>query len=245
MPLAASPTRILEQKMDGTLDNAPQGEHGDRSIRGYTTHVGPPAVYPLSERRIASLEKWCRTARLQAADAEDVVQEVVCAAFCQARNLLPYGPADSVGAWLFVVTRNKIRDVRRRERRARTNWDWSAVRGTSCEDRLSGEASFDTAEWVASTARLLALLCMAFRVKTVRAFWQVVILGRRPAWVAEDLGISVNAVRLAKGRVVKWLRLRFADRGDLVAFVTQRTGYAMTEPKAARRFVRNSFPQDI
>jgi RNA polymerase sigma-70 factor (ECF subfamily) len=45
-----------------------------------------------------------------------------------------------------------------------------------------------------------------FQPTTWKAFWQAVPLGRPAAEVAAELGISENAVYLAKGRVLRRLR---------------------------------------
>jgi RNA polymerase sigma-70 factor (ECF subfamily) len=49
-----------------------------------------------------------------------------------------------------------------------------------------------------------------FESHTWDAFWQVAVGGRAPADVAVTLRISVNAVYLAKSRVLKRLREEFA-----------------------------------
>ena len=54
--------------------------------------------------------------------------------------------------------------------------------------------------------RLLALLEPQFEAATLAAFRRVVLEGRKPAEAAAELGVSVNAVLLAKSRVLRRLR---------------------------------------
>ncbi len=47
-----------------------------------------------------------------------------------------------------------------------------------------------------------------------RAFWQVDVEGRRAADVAQDLGMSVNAVDIAKARMLQRLRVELGHFDD-------------------------------
>jgi RNA polymerase sigma-70 factor (ECF subfamily) len=49
---------------------------------------------------------------------------------------------------------------------------------------------------------------------TWQAFWRVVVDGQSPADVAAALGIRVNSVYLAKGRILRRLREEFGDLLD-------------------------------
>jgi RNA polymerase sigma-70 factor (ECF subfamily) len=62
-------------------------------------------------------------------------------------------------------------------------------------------------------AAFLRLVEGKFEPTTYRAFRGVVLEGKRAADVAAGLGMSVNAVRLAKSHVLRWLRE--ASRGLL------------------------------
>ena len=60
---------------------------------------------------------WCRRARLQDHDVEDVFQEVFGAVLTHIRNFKKNRQSDTFRGWLFAITRNKIRDHFRRARR--------------------------------------------------------------------------------------------------------------------------------
>jgi RNA polymerase sigma-70 factor (ECF subfamily) len=59
--------------------------------------------------------------------------------------------------------------------------------------------------------RAVQLIHRDFSESTGRAFWEVVIGNRPPAVVAQELGISVNAVYVAKSRILARLRDEFSD----------------------------------
>ena len=79
--------------------------------------------------------------------------------------------------------------------------------------------------------RAMDLMQAEFEEKTWQAFWQVIVDGRSPADVGGDLGMTANAVYLARGRVLRRLREEFADLIDLDPPAPRRT----TIPRRARR----------
>jgi len=54
--------------------------------------------------------------------------------------------------------------------------------------------------------RLLAMIQPDFEAATWQAFHGLVVEGKRTAQVAAELGITANAVRIAKSRVLQRLR---------------------------------------
>ena len=60
----------------------------------------------------------------------------------------------------------------------------------------------------------LELIRNEFREPTWQAFWKVVVDGRSPADVAEEMRMNPGAVRVAKCRVLQRLRLELADLDD-------------------------------
>jgi RNA polymerase sigma-70 factor (ECF subfamily) len=162
---------------------------------------------------------WCRRAGLQAADAADVGQEVFRAV---ARNIGEFRKERSGGSfrrWLSVIARTKIIDHRRRQ-----DAQVAALGGNEGEALLQqvAEESATTSD-VASEAedvhllyhRAVQLIQGEFEEPTWRAFWRTAVDGIDAAQVATELGLSRNAVYLAKGRVLRRLREEFADLEDL------------------------------
>ena len=62
--------------------------------------------------------------------------------------------------------------------------------------------------------RGLELIQGEFAERTWKAFWRVAVDGCTPADVADELGLSVNSVYLAKSRVLRRLREELGDLLD-------------------------------
>jgi RNA polymerase sigma-70 factor (ECF subfamily) len=152
---------------------------------------------------------WARRAGLQAEDAADVVQEVFRTLVTHLSRFRYEKKTDTIRGWLWTITRNKVRDhLRRRTGRPH------AAGGSDAYQRLLQVADGATDESAeVSLAQSAPLLTRAvefirqdFEERTWRAFWGVVVEGKHSADVAADLGISVNAVYIARSRVLRRLR---------------------------------------
>src|SRR5687767_11765275 len=98
-----SPSEASSGTSPGLLDRV---RGGDASAWDRLVTLYAPLVY-----------HWCRRARLQAHDAEDVFQEVFQALLTHLDEFRKAGPGDTVRGWLFTITLNKIRDHFRRSGR--------------------------------------------------------------------------------------------------------------------------------
>jgi RNA polymerase sigma-70 factor (ECF subfamily) len=184
---------------------------------------------PEARNRIVSLYLplvyiWCRKAGLSAPEAEDVGQEVLLAVNNSLATFRRDRPGDSFRGWLRTLTANKIRDHWRSNPRQR-----GAEGGSDALTRLQqlpADESSDAADPVgteegpgdemkALLRRALEQIRPTFKEATWQAFWRVVVDRQRPDLVAGQLGLSVNAVRLAKGRVLRRFREEFKDLVDL------------------------------
>ncbi len=151
---------------------------------------------------------WCRRRGLQAEDAADVVQEVFRAV---AANVQTF-QAGSFRGWLWTITRSKMMDFfRKAERRPQ------AIGGSDALGQMQQlPESLDATESAPSQVsgllrRALALIGPEFKKASWQAFWRVVMEDEAPAAVAKSLGISVNAVYVAKSRVLRRLREELGD----------------------------------
>jgi RNA polymerase sigma-70 factor (ECF subfamily) len=150
---------------------------------------------------------WCRHWRLQEADAEDVAQDVLLRVSRQMKTFR-YDPGRSFRGWLKTVTRaawNDWLDARRRT--AQGSGDTSAraaLESVTARDDLVArlETEFDR--------ELLDTASAAVRgrvdPKTWDAFRLTAVEGLPGAAAAEQLGMKVTAVYVAKGRVQKMLQ---------------------------------------
>jgi RNA polymerase sigma-70 factor, ECF subfamily len=122
----------------------------------------------------------------------------------------------SFRAWLRQVTVNKVRNYRRqRQRRPTVGLDPA----DGFLERLSDPNGDLAREWDRDhdkhvVEKLLAVVQPDFNPTTWEAFRRFGVDGEPAARVGEALGISENAVILAKSRVLKRLR---AEAGDLLA----------------------------
>jgi RNA polymerase sigma-70 factor (ECF subfamily) len=158
---------------------------------------------------------WCRRAGLQPADATDVGQEVFAAV---ARGLPGFRrdrPGDSFRGWLYGITQHKLADQGRRRA-----GQPQAEGGSDARDRLAEVAAPEDSTSGDSAAgaergrllrRALDLVRPEFQERTWQAFWRVTALGQSPTEVAAALGMSVNAVYIARSRVLRRLREEFGD----------------------------------
>jgi RNA polymerase sigma-70 factor, ECF subfamily len=175
---------------------------------------------PAAWERLVSLYsplvyRWCRQAGLQSADAADVGQEVFRAV---ARKIVDFRRerlGDTFRGWLRTITRNKVRDRLRQQRVGETGAGGAEAQRQLLqlpfeEGQAEGEAA-DAQEATLLYRRAVELLRQEFEERTWQAFWRVAVGDEAPADVAAALGMTVNAVYLAKSRVLRRLREEFAD----------------------------------
>lgn len=146
---------------------------------------------------------WCRRRGLQTDDAADISQEVFRAVAAHVNSF----DGKSFRGWLWTITRNKIMDHHRRgEHRP------LAVGGSDMQAKLAelpellDESASNVSAIGGLVKRALDQARPDFTDNTWQAFTSVVMDGQAPADVAAALGMSVNAVFIAKGRVLRRLR---------------------------------------
>jgi RNA polymerase sigma-70 factor, ECF subfamily len=158
--------------------------------------------------------RWCRQAGLQAADAADVGQEVFRSVARKIGDFRREREGDTFRGWLRTITRNKIRDSFRRKRT-----ELAGAGGSEAQERLlqaqsavwdESDNPCDEGERKILYRRAVELVHKEFAERTWQAFWRVAVDEHRPADVAAALGMSVNAVYLAKSRVLRRLREELA-----------------------------------
>src|SRR4051812_5659600 len=155
------------------------------------------------------IRRWVRAAIAQPADADDLVQEVLTTLVKELPAFRHGRRPGAFRAWLRAVTVNRLREYWRSRR------DQPQAAGddgtTEALHQLEDPASLLSRKWdrehdlhVART--LLEAIRLEFEPATWHAFEGVVRDGRPAAEVAAELGLSVNAVLIAKSRVLKRLR---------------------------------------
>jgi RNA polymerase sigma-70 factor, ECF subfamily len=163
----------------------------------------PAAWARLVELYTPLLYSWSRRLGLQAQDAADLVQEVFTVLVVKLPEFR-YDPQKSFRAWLRTVLLNKWRNRQRRHAGAPLE-----AAGVPLPDRAGADApdAFGDAEYRQRlVGRALHLMRAEFQPATWKACWEFVAEGRPAAEVARELGVTVNAVYLAKSRVLRRLR---------------------------------------
>jgi RNA polymerase sigma factor (sigma-70 family) len=152
---------------------------------------------------------WLRRYSVKEEDAEDLAQEVMTVVV---RELAHFQHSQQRGAfrnWLRTVTVNQLRALCRTRRcRAEASGDSDIAQML---DQLADPSSSLSRLWDQQhdqhvAGRLMKLIRPQFEAKTWQAFRHVTLDGMKAAIVAEKLGMSVNAVLIAKCRVVNRLR---------------------------------------
>ena len=140
--------------------------------------------------------------------AEDVRQDVLVKVFNEIRDFTHNGRTGAFRAWLRLVMMHRLRTIQRRNFRPgeAPSLEWSVV-----VDQLEDENSEMSRQWDADhdrhlIKRLLEIVAPEFQEKSMVAFRRVVLQGEDAAVVAEELGLTVNAVRIAQSRILAALR---------------------------------------
>jgi RNA polymerase sigma-70 factor (ECF subfamily) len=152
---------------------------------------------------------WARKAGLSPDDAADHVQEV----FAHLVRKLPefqYDPQKgSFRGWLRMILVNKLRDRMRRQQPVVGQADGAALAGLI--DAASSEPLTEQEHNQYLVRRALELMRTEFEATTWQACWEFVANDRPAAEVASQLGITENAVYIAKLRVLRRLRQELTE----------------------------------
>ena len=175
------------------LRSSPESETWDRLVGLYA---------PL-------IRAWLRKYDIQDSDCDALLQEVLLAVSKDLGKFDHGGGPGAFRGWLKAILINRLRKFwRSRDRRPQ-------ARGDSDIDRRLGQfedpASATSQVWNREhdqyvLRQLLVLAEPHFAPSTWKAFCRVALDGAAPGVVAEELGISLNAVCIAKSRVLSRLR---------------------------------------
>jgi RNA polymerase sigma-70 factor (ECF subfamily) len=150
---------------------------------------------------------WCRARwRLPAADAADVLQEVVTRVM---EAVADYRGGNFI-AWLYTLTRSRVANhFRHNPAPAAGGSDAQQLLAEIPDPRAESEPA-ESPPGLEQLGGVLQRAVAAVRQRSAasswQAFWQVTVEGRQPADVAGDLGMSVNAVYIAVSRTLHRLR---------------------------------------
>jgi RNA polymerase sigma-70 factor (ECF subfamily) len=136
-------------------------------------------------------------------DVNDVVQQVFTVVVARLPEFVHNGRPGAFRHWLRSITVNHIRAFWRQRR--------PQAEVEAALDQLEDAASNPSRQWDHEhdshvAAKLLEYVEPEFRPATWQAFRRLVLDGAAPAAVGAELGMSVNAVLIAKSRVLRRLR---------------------------------------
>ena len=147
------------------------------------------------------LADWLARSGVPAADRDDLVQEVLMVVVRRVSEFDRRGPG-AFRAWLRTILANHLKKYFRDRPESGPAIDLEAV---AAADSVLGR-QWDREHDEHLAARALKVVEGDFAPATWAAFCRQVLDGRPAAKVAAELGLSVNAVLLAKSRVLKRLR---------------------------------------
>jgi RNA polymerase sigma-70 factor, ECF subfamily len=153
--------------------------------------------------------RWLCRYSIQHDDAQDLAQEVLLAAVRTLPQFHHAGRVGSFRAWLRTTTANRVRAFLRSRQRRPVVGGGSEYLGML--DQLEDSNSEISRQWEREhdehvVRQLFKAVENEFEPSTWRAFWRVVKDGEKPMLIAAELQMSVNAVLLAKSRVLRRLR---------------------------------------
>jgi RNA polymerase sigma-70 factor (ECF subfamily) len=150
---------------------------------------------------------YVRRRGLQDADAADLAQVVLRVVASAIRKLDYDARRGSFRGWLFTIVRTKLSSFLSRQEACQGTGDTATHRLLEAQPAPDADAPTWDAEydhrlftWAAQQVR------SQVREATWQAFWQTAVDGKPGKEVADALGLSLAAVRLAKSRVVARLK---------------------------------------
>jgi RNA polymerase sigma-70 factor (ECF subfamily) len=156
---------------------------------------------------------WLRRHGVATADAEDLTQEVLAVVIREVPQFRHNQRPGAFRSWLRTITVHRLRDFwrARRLRPAVGDGEFGQLL-----DQLEDPHSVLSERWDREhdrhvARRLMELIEPDFEPTTWQSFRRTALEGARAAEVAAELGLSVNAVLIAKSRVLR--RLRAEARG--------------------------------
>ena len=146
---------------------------------------------------------WARQKGLNSTDAADLVQDVLTTLVVKLRDF-EYDADRRFRGWLRTITVNRANDLYRRNSvRPEVGLDAVLQRMTIIDD----SELFVQSEYRSMVVhRAFELLRSEFRDSTWQACWMQVVDGLKSSDVATQLNLPINAVYLAKSRVLARLR---------------------------------------
>jgi RNA polymerase sigma-70 factor (ECF subfamily) len=162
----------------------------------------------------ALVYRWCARCGFQPADIDDICQDVFRSVHRGLPNFRKEQPGDSFRAWLRTITMNRIRD--KVGKRPIIGEGGSSAAAMIAEIPNPDNPASDDNEMELSILfrRLMGIIRQEFEETSWQAFWRMVIEEQPVSAVAADLGMTPNAMYLAKSRILRRLRIVLEELGE-------------------------------
>ena len=153
---------------------------------------------------------WCRQSGFDSHTAADLMQDTFTAVH-RALDRFQRGQPGAFRAWLWTITRNKIRDHARKDRPDAAGGSSAHERWQELPEPEPGDESVSGERQHSLLNRALELIRGDFTATSWAAFEGVVIEQKPAREVAATLGVSTGAVYQARARVLHRLQEELGD----------------------------------
>jgi RNA polymerase sigma-70 factor (ECF subfamily) len=174
----------------------------------------------LAWRRMVDLytpwvRSWLGQFAVPASDADDIVQEVLGTLVRELPEFEHSGRRGAFRAFVRTIASNRLRTFWRNRGDGR---DYARELASLADPQSAVWERWDREHDRFILRRLMELIEPEFSPSTWRSFRRVVLDGDKAATVASELGLTVNAVLIAKSRVLRRLREESVELVDEHAF---------------------------
>jgi RNA polymerase sigma-70 factor (ECF subfamily) len=155
------------------------------------------------------IREWLSRHALTNDDVEDVVQEVMAVLVRKLPDFQREPRTGSFRRWLRTITINCLRGFwrsRKLQPRPGRDADFAGMLEQLADPESELSRLWDQQHNEHVTRRLLEMIRPRFEAATWEAFRRVALEGVSPEEAARQLGLSINAVFIAKSRVMRLLR---------------------------------------
>jgi RNA polymerase sigma-70 factor (ECF subfamily) len=203
--------RIVRDERGGIKDGNPMG-HDETSLSLLDRLCLDPDAGSW-DRLVAAysplLRSWIARYEVQAADADDLVQDVLVVVMRELPSFRHNQQPGAFRTWLRRIVVNRLRNFWRKRDRAAENGRMDLLDRL---DELEAPDSAGSRLWDQEHDRhlakqLLGLLDQRFTESTREVFRRLVLEGADADLLSQELGLTLNAVFTAKSRVLRELRL--------------------------------------
>jgi RNA polymerase sigma-70 factor (ECF subfamily) len=162
------------------------------------------------------IRRWLQRDPVLSADAEDIAQEIL-SVVCRELSGFERRKTGSFRKWLRTITAYRVKGYLRARHSRPQALGLEADQGPLsqlADDRSELAQRWDQEHNEHVVRQLLDMIAVEHNDTHVRAFRRVVLDEVAPAVAAEELGVSVNVVLLARSRILQRLRALGKDLLD-------------------------------